>query len=53
MGDILSKLICCGEEVRQEPITYRHIEILHVTANILIDDELQTALHNYYLIDKI
>jgi hypothetical protein len=48
MGDILSKMICCGEEVRQEPITYRQIEIVHVKANILTEDELQSALHNYY-----
>jgi hypothetical protein len=52
MGDILSKLICCGEEVHKEPITCRHIEILHVKANILIEEELKSALHNNYSKNK-
>ena len=51
MGDILSKLICCGEEVKEQ-VVYKQIEILHVKADILIEDELQSALHSYYLKKK-
>jgi hypothetical protein len=51
MGDILIKLICCGEEVK-DPVIYKQIEILHVKADILIEDELKSALHNYYLKNK-
>ena len=59
IGDILSKLICCGERVTEsdrEPISYRHtevemhIETLTIKSNIhLTSDELGTAIKFYSL----
>ncbi len=58
MGDILSKLICCGDRVAEdrEPILYRHTEIerhtdtLTIKSNMpLSSDELGTAIQFYRL----
>ena len=58
MGDILSKLICCGDRVVEdrEPVLYRHTEIerhtetLTIKSNIpLSSDELGTAIQFYRL----
>ena len=58
MGDILSKLICCGDRVVEdkEPVLYRHTEIerhtetLSIKSNIpLSSDELETAIKFYRL----
>ena len=58
MGDILSKLIRCGDRVTEdrEPVLYRHTEIerhtetLSIKSNIpLSSDELGTTIKFYSL----